>query len=201
MNRLLLFILPTKLELIVYFFTSTFLLILGSSTSIFKGLISPSVIEAQSGVFSAQWQKFMDQLESARNVDVITTVAFWSAGGAVIYIIIWFITGIIRNLANDVSIALVFSHPKSFHQSDYWVSYGAILGFRAATVILIIFYALFFLQFIYPTIVNSLSETALTSPYWQIAIYFALFSFLLMVAIHLFVILARLYVLRIRVFR
>ncbi|MCE7936423.1 hypothetical protein DYH10_01355 [Candidatus Saccharibacteria bacterium CPR2] len=201
MNRFILFLLPTRLELIIYFFISAFLLVIGASTSVFKGLINPSIIEAQSSIFSYQWQQFLNQLESTRNVDVVTTVAFWSAGGAVIYIVIWLITGVIRDLANEVNIALVFNHPRSFHQSDHWVAYGARLGFRAAIVLLSIFYALFFVQFIYPTIVNTLSDWALTSPYWQIALYFGLFTFLLMLAMHCFVILARLFMLRLRVFR
>lgn len=68
---------------------------------------------------------------------------FWSILGALTYAIVWGITAAMTTIRKDIAVSASFTHPGSFHNSDYWT---AIIGryiLRAGSLLALIFYSVF----------------------------------------------------------
>lgn len=70
---------------------------------------------------------------------------FWFFIGTFTYIIAWSIITMIVDISNDIKVSSSFVHPKSFHQSDYWVSIMSRVILRSAAGITLVFYGVFWI--------------------------------------------------------
>lgn len=68
---------------------------------------------------------------------------FWFLIGTVTYVIAWSIITLIVDITHDVEVSSSFVHPKSFHQSDFWLSVLSRMVLRAAAGIALVFYGVF----------------------------------------------------------
>jgi hypothetical protein len=79
---------------------------------------------------------------------------FWFIVGGIVYAIAWAIITIVVDIRNDIRISSTFIHPRSFHQSDFWLSVVARTLLRAVSGIALLFYAVFWLWVFGPVWVN-----------------------------------------------
>lgn len=70
---------------------------------------------------------------------------FWFFIGTTTYIIAWSIITMLVDLSNDIKVSSSFVHPKSFHQSDYWLSILSRIILRTAAGITLVFYGVFWI--------------------------------------------------------
>lgn len=80
---------------------------------------------------------------------------FWFFIGTVTYVIAWSIITTLIDLKNDIEVSSAFVHPKSFHQSDYWVSIASRAVVRGASGIALVFYAVFWVAALGPAWLQS----------------------------------------------
>lgn len=82
---------------------------------------------------------------------------FWSIIGAVVYAIAWGITTVTLNFKRDFEVSASFTHPKSFHNSDYWAAILGRAALRTSAAVGLLFYCIFWLVAFAPSWVESMS--------------------------------------------
>ncbi len=83
----------------------------------------------------------------------------WFLIGTVTYIIAWAVITTLVDLSNDIKISSSFVHPKSFHQSDYWVSILSRAILRTSAGGALLFYGIFWLSAFAPVWISSFQST------------------------------------------
>ena len=84
---------------------------------------------------------------------------FWFLIGTVTYVIAWSLITMLIDISNDIKVSSSFVHPKSFHQSDYWVSILSRVILRVAAGGALLFYGIFWLGVFAPVWVSSFQST------------------------------------------
>lgn len=88
---------------------------------------------------------------------------FWFIVGGITYAIAWAAITITVDLKNDIRVSSTFIHPRSFHQSDFWLSIIARTILRAVSGIALLFYIVFWLWVFGPVWVN-IDEKLINNP-------------------------------------
>lgn len=72
----------------------------------------------------------------------LTQILLWALLGLWLYVVFWFLRGIIVNIYNDV-IADEYLHPKNYHRAQYWKSVVGLKVFFIASLVVTILYTIF----------------------------------------------------------
>ncbi len=122
--------------------------ILLGTASLVVGKLSLLILD--NGLTYAAKENFLDILYdlSQRNLTTrLTTSLAWFAIGSFLYLAIWALVVIAIDFYNDgVTSSNIFIHPRSFHQSSYWV---AVLGrklLQIASVVIFLFIVLLYVK-------------------------------------------------------
>ena len=83
----------------------------------------------------------------------------WFIIGTLTYIIAWSAITLLIDISNDLKVSNSFVHPKSFHQSDYWVSILSRAVLRTAAGGALVFYSVFWLAAFAPVWISSFQAT------------------------------------------
>lgn len=184
-------------EFIAYLMVATGLFLLSMYQAASAGLIGP---ESKDLITS-----FNDIVRSAltltRSDDAWARVflfGFWFLLGTLAYFLIWFTINLLVDTYNNILISAAFVHPRSFHQSDYWVAVTGRGLVRLSALIAFFFYALFWVLVLAPVWQGNFN-TVIISPASTAGIV-ALATTLIGIAVslHIGTILLRLVVLRSR---
>lgn len=75
---------------------------------------------------------------------------FWFLLGTFAYFAIWFTINLLVDAYNNILISAAFVHPRSFHQSDYWLAVTGRAIVRLSALIALVFYTLFWVLILAP---------------------------------------------------
>ncbi|CAN5461840.1 hypothetical protein BH10PAT3_BH10PAT3_6160 [soil metagenome] len=127
LKALLDFLSPTKLELLLYFIAGLFVILAAGIVRLYDSITGTT---AAKDMISRFW---VNLVEKVNGYNSFSNVLIWFLAGAVLYLIIWISAVILIDWYNDVLISTSFIHPKSFHQSDYWVAIVGRMLIRVAS--------------------------------------------------------------------
>lgn len=83
---------------------------------------------------------------------------FWFIIGTLTYIISWSLITLAVDTYNDIRVSKAFVHPRSFHQSDFWVSIMGRAILRVTSGVALTFYGVFWLIAFAPVWLNSIAS-------------------------------------------
>jgi hypothetical protein len=143
LKKLLIFLSPTRTETILFAFAGIMLILAAKTANFFNGLTSRIGAEEE---IKRVWGSFSDRMAEYSD---ISGALLWFLAGAALYLIVWLIVVIAIDWYNDILVSTSFVHPKSFHQSEYWVAIAGRFMIRvAAAVIFLVLMAIIFGTFI-----------------------------------------------------
>jgi len=138
------FIRPEPEELVAYLVAIVIMISLAGYRVAFQGQIGTdsqdliaSLLQGRDTIFG-----FFNSTDSWGRLFLF---GFWFIIGTVTYILAWSLITMIIDISNDIKISNSFVHPKSFHQSDYWLSIASRIVLRAAAGIALVFYGVFWI--------------------------------------------------------
>jgi hypothetical protein len=86
-----------------------------------RGAIGADSRDLLSSISSAK-QSLLEFMSQSDDLGTLFIFGLWVLIGTVVYLLSWVLITILIDLSRDVEVASSFVHPRSFHQSDYWIS-------------------------------------------------------------------------------
>lgn len=203
MKQLVYLLRPTAIEWVLYTFGVILFLVMSQWDAILDALISdrvqPEVVESTGGIFSDNLDSFLGNFDNTGAAATLTTLIFWSAVGALVYMIIWGVINGFLDFYNDTTATSNYVQGQDTAREGRWHGYKGRLMFRGTSVVFGIFYILLFLQMLMP-LWQELFATSVS----KLGSLTGIAQFVLavgggIVSVHIFTILARLATLKLRV--
>ncbi len=195
---------PTPTESLLYVFASIILLSIRSFSAVLDALFSEEIsiadVGSVGGAVDSSFQDFFGSFNSSGATATVTTLIFWSAAGALIYMIMWALLNGVKEFYNEASSVDTVVHGRGENITNPVRQQFTKLLFRFTVVIFTIAYLILFLRLIVPLsselfsngVVHLLSINGFLQTTLSILLTF--------VGIHVFTVLARLVALKLRIY-
>lgn len=121
---------------------------------------------------------------------------FWFIVGTISYFTVWFLINLAVDAYNDIVISTSFVHPRSFHQSDFWLSIIGRAVVRGSAAIALGFYTVFWFLIAAPLGIGAVQNILINTSLLNIAERLFFFGILILTTTHVAVILLRLVLLK-----
>lgn len=193
-------LLPSIAELQTYVIISFVLLAVGTLTALNNWLgISSDLANTQTAI-NQVLQNFLQTIDGQTFTPTLVVMVFWGGVGSIVYILLWFVLNIYVSFHNDVVVAASFIKPSYYPSSNSWLEIMERSLLRAAAAFAIIGFTAVMIMMLIP--VWALLFSAAVHEWRNIqALVGGLMAVIgLVLSMHIYVILFRLLLLRVRIF-
>lgn len=136
------FLRPEPEELIFYFLILVVMIGLAAYRVAVQGQIGSDSQDLIASFGNARESLFA-YLNAHDGLGRVFLFGLWFFIGTLTYIVAWALVTMLIDLSNDIRVSSSFVHPKSFHQSEYWLSIASRIILRVASGLALIFYGAF----------------------------------------------------------
>lgn len=186
----------SAVEAIWLFFVSVCLLMLGSSNIIASKFVINEGAQ-QDAILRDFKQALFGWIDRFEFADRLVTFGFWMVIGTMSYILVWIIFTVVNDLISDVELGVTLIKPNDFDSNAHWSMTAGSFIFRVSSLIAVLIYLSFFIAVILPDLTQVFSRVLLGFS-WLALLKSLLAVIMLALSMHIFIVLMRLFALRVR---
>lgn len=193
-------LLPSAAEVQAYLIISLIVLSIGTLTAVGKMLGIDSELAGTQSTVDQIFHSFLAAIDEQEFTPTLVVMAFWGGVGSIVYILLWFVLNILISLSNDAAVAAFFIKPSYYPSSKGFLDVMERAMLRATAGIAIIGFTVVMVIMLAPT--GALLFRSAIHDWRDIQRLLGALVALagLGLSLHVYVVLFRLLLLRIRVF-
>lgn len=157
-NSWLVRLVPSHFQLLAYLIIAPVLLLVGSYSDWINQVVDSGVREDLLSDLSNRTKDLVATLiDGSGTTAFIASFVFWLVVGSIVYMLAWIVIGFIKDVLSEITVSLVFVHPRSFTESRHWSGFLVHYLLRVAVFLVVIGYSALAVYVLWPAILTQFS--------------------------------------------